>query len=85
MATPSNLDLFGDTPAPLHAPGYTRPRGYAGIPGTGPAGEICGNCAHCVRTPGYAKCKAALAKWTHGRATDILLNTPACAKWQPRA
>ncbi len=92
-------DLFGN-PQPLIPDGpamtpaerrkATRkeptPRGYAATPGTGPAGETCGSCAHeaiVVHAKNYHKCDASQTKWTGGRATDILVRSPACAKWEP--
>jgi len=89
-------DLFGDVPQPLtHSKcgpkggkHYTRPNGYAGAPGRGPAGETCGSCAHICRQGNYSgskrwlKCALAKGKWTNGRGSDILARSPACEKWQ---
>ena len=58
-------------------------RGYASPPGTGPKGETCGTCQHIVRGRRYAKCALRRATWTHGYATDILVNADACEKWEP--
>ena len=64
----------------------TKPNGYAFRPGTGPAGETCGSCAHlCARTGGnkaYWKCGLLKAVWTCGPGTDIRCKSPACRKWQ---
>ena len=61
-------DLFGQPivePLPLangvpHKRKPTQPKGYAGIPGTGPAGETCKTCKYIVRRGGssriYLKC-----------------------------
>ena len=74
-------DLFGD---PIREPiKGTVPAGYAALPGTGPAGETCGSCAHASRRHRYAKCRLLRARWTHGIKTDIRLRTPACSRWQP--
>lgn len=61
--------------------------GYAAKPGTGPRGETCNTCAHCrLRVSRgerrYYKCQLLIGQWTHGRATDVVLRSPACAKWQ---
>ncbi len=61
-----------------------RPQGYAASPGTGPEGETCGSCAHhAVRhlAKDYHKCELMRQAWTGGRKTDILVRSPACAKW----
>lgn len=64
----------------------TAKNGYAHIPGTGPAGETCKTCAHCVSTSNggrkrFSKCLLRKATWTHGAGTDILQKSPACSKW----
>lgn len=64
---------------------YVQPRGYCQPPGTGPAGETCGTCAHhVVKRMGkrYHKCELAQGKWTGGRASDILVKAPACRSWE---
>lgn len=61
------------------------PAGYAGLPGTGPAGETCGSCKHLFRNrraKTYLKCALAQWKWTGGRKSDILARSPACEKWE---
>ncbi len=89
-------DLFGnpvieDGPAmtPAEQRKLTRrdpkPNGYAMPPGGGPFDETCGSCSHHVisrHAKDYHKCELTRAKWTHGRATDILVRSPACAKWE---
>lgn len=63
-----------------------KPRGYAMRPGTGPAGETCGTCRHHVihrHAKAYHKCDLARAIWTGGRASDILVRSPACSSWKP--
>lgn len=60
------------------------PRGYAFPPGTGPAGETCGTCAHLVRkqmSKRYYKCGLRRREWTGGAATDVSVKSPACAEW----
>lgn len=53
--------------------------------GTGPNGETCRTCKHATKIS-YAntfyKCELARAGWTGGKATDIKLRWPACAKWE---
>lgn len=61
---------------------YVQPRGYFYHPGTGPAGETCGSCKHCASGNRYSKCALNRARWTHGRATDILVRSPACRHWE---
>ena len=58
-------------------------RGYAGIPGTGPAGETCKGCAHKRSFGGassghakhFIKCELRRATWTNGEGTDILASS----------
>lgn len=84
-------DLFGEAPAnqptaagrgPKGGKHYTRPRGYAGIPGTGPQDRKCQQCASyavvCGGAKSFPKCLLAKANWTRGRGSDILANSPAC-------
>lgn len=64
---------------------FVEPRGYADRPGTGPAGETCGSCAHHVSkrmSKRYHKCGLTAACWTGGRRTDILVRAAACSKWE---
>lgn len=64
---------------------YVEPRGYAAKPGTGPAGETCGSCKNHVINQfarDYHKCLLSKVKWTGGRGSDILVRSPACAKWE---
>lgn len=61
------------------------PKGYAATPGTGPAGETCGSCAHhaiVTHAKRYHKCGLMRQIWTGGKGTDILVRSPACAQWQ---
>jgi len=64
----------------------TEAKGYVRRPGSGPAGETCGSCVHCVRVQGghkrYPKCKLAEGIWTHGPGSDIRTKSPACEMWQ---
>ena len=49
-------------------------KGYAAIPGTGPAGETCGSCAHLVRkemAKVYRKCGLMQAHWTGGAGSVL--------------
>jgi hypothetical protein len=64
-----------------------KPKGYAAAPGTGPSDETCGSCGnhsivHQAKT--YHKCALMRQTWTGGRATDILVRSPACKLWAPR-
>lgn len=65
---------------------YVEPRGYAAMPGTGPADKQCRHCAHYAHQGGvagsYPKCAANRARWTGGRASDILAKAPACSKFK---
>lgn len=61
------------------------PNGYAAKPGTGPIGESCKTCRHLYRNEQskvYLKCDLMKAKWTGGRASDILAKAPACSRWE---
>jgi hypothetical protein len=90
-------DLFGDpiAEASLIAkprrlpPGKAWKGGYAAAPGSGPALEKCGTCAHSERVCGgqrsYYKCGLMRRAWTHGPGSDIKLKTPACGRWEPEA
>jgi hypothetical protein len=98
------MDLFGNAPpdgsttlprSPLvlsppipRGKHYVEPRGYAAMPGTGPEGKRCRDCAHYAHAGGvagsYPKCGLNRARWTHGRATDILANAPSCKKFTER-
>ncbi|WP_056212978.1 hypothetical protein [Methylobacterium sp. Leaf94] len=80
-------DLFGQSPEPAKPKG-TQANGYAFPPGTGPEGETCGSCGHLTRirlASTYSKCGLARARWTGGKATDVLLRSPACRRWEARA
>jgi hypothetical protein len=88
------VDLFGEKPREQTAAVKgkakrkdPRPKGYAGIPGTGPAGQTCGSCEHVARlgtgtAKTYIKCKLMERLWTHGRGSDVLARSPACSKWE---
>ncbi len=61
------------------------PRGYAGIPGTGPAGETCKTCKHLFRNQQarvYLKCDLNRARWTGGGGSDVRAKSPACKFWE---
>lgn len=66
---------------PVRGKHYVQPKGYAHIPGTWPNGENCGSCKHIQRHRKWAKC-AQHKRHTGGRGTDILVKSPACAKWE---
>ena len=88
------MSLFKDDPAfremqiqgPQRGKHYVQPRGYVDQPGSGPEGETCGTCRHCERfkqSKSWIKCGLNRARWTGGRATDILARSPACRQWEP--
>jgi hypothetical protein len=62
-----------------------RPRGHAAPPGSGPAAQTCGRCAHAVSVMGgaksFTKCRLAEARWTNGPASDIRRKDLACRLW----
>lgn len=62
----------------------TTPKGYAALPGTGPAGESCGSCENLVRRQmarTYLKCALMQRGWTRGAASDVRAKSPACSRW----
>lgn len=62
-----------------------QPKGYAALPGTGPAGETCKTCKHLVRrqfSKTYLKCGLMRAHWTGGPGSDIRAKAPACRHWE---
>lgn len=65
------------------------PNGYPAMPGTGPAGKTCGDCAHDRRVQGgnraYHKCAILEFRWTRGPGTDIKKKSPACALFNPKS
>lgn len=67
----------------------TRKNGYAAPPGTGPADKKCKDCTHKVTCSNGAKkswikCELRRSTWTGGPGTDILANSPACAKFEAK-
>lgn len=88
-------DLFGPIPegqpttpgrGPKGGKHYTKPKGYAGLPGTGPEGKRCQDCEHYTLRQGgaksYPKCALTRPNWTAGRASDILARSPACSRFE---
>lgn len=82
-------DLFGEAPEQTSRKSSkkssTKPWGYACPPGTGPAGKTCRDCVHSYAKrlgKTYYKCLLAKSKWTGGRASDILLRSPACSRFE---
>lgn len=77
--------LVLNNPAP-RGKHYVEPRGYAALPGTGPEGKTCRDCAHYTHKGGvagnYPKCGANRARWTGGRGSDILARAPACSRFE---
>jgi hypothetical protein len=90
------VDLFGNEiiePAPARRSitgkkrSNTKAKGYAARPGTGPDGEKCKTCRHIFGNKmgsGRVFWKCSLMKhcWTGGRGSDVLVNSPACGKWE---
>jgi hypothetical protein len=59
---------------------------HAAEPGTGPADETCGSCAHLYRKEmarTYLKCWLCKPAWTGGGGTDVRARDKACSKWTP--
>lgn len=83
-AAVSTPDMFGGVADKPRSPHYVRPRGYAAPPGTGPDGQCCGTCKWAVRHRRWSKCHHPIRRYlnTAGSATDILLRTAACSKWE---
>ena len=88
-------DLFGAEMTPDEvkaAKGVKRkdpiPSGHYCPKGTGPEGETCKTCRHCVRREGvqghFLKCAKAKAKWTGGRKSDIRAHDAACKGWEAK-
>lgn len=69
---------------PVRGKHYCQPRGYAYFPGTGPKGETCRTCQHCISFRRWNKCDKSRLKWTGGRASDILARAPACKFWEKK-
>lgn len=86
---PDQGGIFGGNGPPRRYRGTPQPSpaGYAAPPGTGPEGETCGSCGHCVfrmfRGRRFYKCENAARKWDRTRASDVLLHSPSCAQWKP--
>lgn len=60
-------------------------KGYAALPGTGPAGETCKSCKHyTIRqfSKSYRKCGLMEKHWTMGPGSDIRAGSPACKRWE---
>lgn len=85
---PRQVDLLTGKSTRAQYYGRTvRPSGYAARPGTGPEGERCSTCRHCVFRVGtrgsrYYKCRLMEGRWTAGRGSDIAYRSPACHLWQ---
>lgn len=83
MRLPSRAPLVLEPSPRVRGKHYVEPRGYAAMPGTGPEGKTCRDCAHYARVGTgsgkvFPKCRLARAKWTCGRGSDILARAPAC-------
>lgn len=89
MARPDQRALFGERSTPrAYVPAgvfSAKPNGYAAPPGSGPADQTCGTCAHCrqrtVHSRHFYKCALAMHAWSRERSTDILLKSPACSRF----
>jgi hypothetical protein len=85
-----NFDLFGPAPKQVlpqkRGFGSTHKRGYAALPGSGPNGKTCRDCAHYRRVQGgarkFPKCGLMERYWTSGAGTDIRAGAPACARFE---
>jgi hypothetical protein len=95
MQPPDRFELEMQMQAPMSGYGVTQkrkrrepvPRGYAALPGTGPAGETCRSCKHYTRremAKTYLKCGLMTAYWTGGGGSDIRAKSPACRHWEPQ-
>ena len=80
------LSLFCDLVAEATAVRRERKIGYAARPGTGPKGQRCNTCSHCMlvecRGVVSRKCQIMARHWTPSSATDIKHNAPACSEWE---
>jgi len=94
--TGPELDLFGEAltfPCDRHRVikrgGKGWKGGYAAAPGSGPAGQTCGTCAHYCSVGGssrrYPKCGLMRQHWTHGPGSDIKKRMTACSRWEAKA
>ena len=81
---PMTMPTLGDYRPRKGGPG--KARGYAAPPGSGPKGETCRGCKHLGHVqPNLRKFyKCRLTKWTGGKASDVLINSPACLAWEKR-
>lgn len=79
------IDLFGEPIVEPRPAQRGQAKGYARIPGSGPAGETCKTCAHCHRlragNKAFYKCGAHRPYWTHSVGSDIRLKSLACLLW----
>jgi hypothetical protein len=87
MSRPLQSTLFGGVELARAAKTATvAAQGYAAAPGTGPTGESCATCEHCCLQEGqrrsWYKCRLMRGAWTSSRTTDILVSSPACARWE---
>jgi len=62
-----------------------KPKGHAGIPGSGPDSETCGSCRYltyveCAKR--YYKCGLSRRRWTGGRGSDVRKKDAACDRWE---
>lgn len=80
-----DTDLLGH-PIPPPAIQAVRRIGYAARPGTGPKGQRCNTCAHCIKITQHRqparKCELKAPIWTTSAETDVKHNAPACRFWQ---
>lgn len=84
----AGMSEYALTPAERRAlaPKRARKTGHAAKPGTGPAGETCGSCAHLFRNQQartYLKCELMRHAWTGGAGSDVGARDPACREWKP--
>ena len=77
-------DLFG-TPLPPREQRIRRRIGYADRPGTGPKGQRCNTCSHCIKIdqPGHEGLKCELSAPLWNRLGSVIKgNAPACSYWE---
>jgi len=86
MRTPAQRSIFGGGLEPPRTDHRFAPaaHGYAAPPGSGPPGDTCGSCGNCrvrkIKGHNVYKCALREKDWTHDRATDVLVRSPACIK-----
>lgn len=86
--TDSTPDLFGAPTTAIAKPKEAGKYAYPAMPGTGPEGRRCRDCAHCVRiqlSRAYHKCLRNRGRWAHSSTTEINTRSPACRLFESEA